>query len=51
MLVPSIASQLMISGTELPGSPPQWVGAVVLIGYAVVAGAVGTLIIRTRDIS
>jgi len=49
--VPSIASQLMVSGTELPGSPPQWVGAVVLVGYAVVTGVVGTLIVRRRDIS
>ncbi|GAB3815408.1 ABC transporter permease subunit [Micromonospora zhanjiangensis] len=51
VIVPSIASQLMISGTELPGNPPQWVGAVVLIAYAVVTGFVGTMIVRTRDIS
>jgi ABC-2 type transport system permease protein len=51
VIVPSIASQLMISGTELPGNPPQWVGAAVLIGYAVVTGLIGTLIVRTRDIS
>ncbi len=51
VLVPSIASQLMISGTELPGNPPQWVGAAVLIGYAVITGAIGTLIVRKRDIS
>lgn len=51
VIVPSIASQLMISGTELPGSPPQWVGAVVLIGYAIVTGTAGALIMRKRDIS
>jgi ABC-2 type transport system permease protein len=51
VIVPSIASSLMISGTELPGNPPQWSGAAVLIGYALVTGAVGTMIIRTRDIS
>jgi hypothetical protein len=51
VLVPSLASQLMVTGTELPGSPPQWVGAAVLIGYAVVTGVVGTLITRTRDVS
>lgn len=51
VIVPSIASTLMISGTDLPGSPPQWVGAVILIGYAVVTGTVGTLIVRKRDIS
>ncbi len=51
VIVPTTASQLMISGTELPGNPPRWVGAVVLIGYAVVAGAIGTAIMRRRDIS
>ncbi|MEH1123585.1 ABC transporter permease [Micromonospora sp. CPCC 206061] len=51
LLVPSLASQLMVSGTDLPGNPPQWAGALVLIGYAIVAGTVGTLLMRTRDIS
>lgn len=51
VIVPSIASQLMITGSELPGNPPQWVGAAVLIGYAVVTGVIGTLIVRKRDIS
>ena len=51
VLVPPLASQLMISGTELPGNPPRWVGAVVLIGYAVVAGGLGTFIMKKRDIS
>jgi ABC-2 type transport system permease protein len=51
VLVPTTASQLMISGTELPGNPPRWVGAVVLIGYAVVTGALGTVITKRRDIS
>jgi len=41
----------MLSGTELPGNPPRWVGAVVLIGYAIVAGVVGTMITKRRDIS
>lgn len=51
VLVPTTASQLMIAGTELPGSPPRWVGAVVLIGYALVTGLLGTLITKNRDIS
>jgi ABC-type transport system involved in multi-copper enzyme maturation permease subunit len=51
VIVPSIASQLMVSGSELPGNPPQWLGAVVLASYAAVSAAVGTLIVRTRDIS
>jgi ABC-type transport system involved in multi-copper enzyme maturation permease subunit len=51
VIVPTTASQLMIAGTDLPGNPPRWVGAAVLIGYALVAGAIGTLIVRRRDIS
>jgi ABC-type transport system involved in multi-copper enzyme maturation permease subunit len=51
VIVPTTASQLMIAGTDLPGNPPRWVGAAVLIGYALVAGAIGTLIMRRRDIS
>ena len=51
VLVPPLASQLMISGTELPGNPPRWVGAVVLVGYAVVAGGLGTWLMKRRDIA
>ncbi|MEH0819501.1 MULTISPECIES: ABC transporter permease [unclassified Micromonospora] len=51
VIVPSTASSLMISGTELPGNPPQWVGAAVLIAYAVLTSAAGSLIMRRRDIA
>ncbi|PWU52483.1 ABC transporter permease [Micromonospora globispora] len=51
LLVPSLASGLMVSGAEIPGNPPRWAGAAVLIGYAVVAGVIGVLTIRRRDIS
>ncbi|MEV4707347.1 ABC transporter permease [Actinoplanes sp. NPDC049316] len=51
VLVPPLASQLMISGTELPGNPPRWVGAAVLIGYAAVAGLLGTWLTKKRDIT
>ncbi len=51
VLIPTTASQLMISGTELPGNPPRWVGAVVLIGYALVTGVLGTVLTKRRDIS
>jgi len=51
LLVPSLASSLMVSGAEIPGNPPRWAGAAVLIGYAVVAGVIGVLTIRRRDIS
>lgn len=51
VIVPSIASDLMVTGRDLPGNPPQWVGAAVLVGYALVTGTIGTLIMRRRDIS
>jgi ABC-type transport system involved in multi-copper enzyme maturation permease subunit len=52
LLVPSLASGLMVSGdTQIPGNPPRWAGAAVLIGYAVVTGAIGVLTVRRRDIS
>lgn len=49
--VPSVASGLMVSGTSLPNQPPYWVGALVLVAWAVVTGAIGTMITRRRDIS
>jgi ABC-type transport system involved in multi-copper enzyme maturation permease subunit len=51
VVVPSLASQLMVTGTDLPGNPPRWTGAAVLIAYAVITSAVGTLVLRRRDIS
>lgn len=51
VLVPSLASQLMVTGTDIPGNPPRWSGAAVLIGYALVTSAVGTLVLRRRDVS
>ncbi|NJC70907.1 ABC transporter permease subunit [Planosporangium thailandense] len=52
VVVPSTASQIMLSPVKLfPQSPPQWVGAIVLIGYGILAGLIGTLILRKRDVS
>ncbi|MFV2085199.1 ABC transporter permease [Micromonospora sp. LOL_021] len=51
IIVPSLASQLMVAGTDLPGNPPRWTGALILIGYALLTGIVGTVITRRRDIS
>ncbi|WBB74698.1 ABC transporter permease [Micromonospora sp. WMMD1128] len=51
LLVPSLASSLMVSGADIPGNPPRWAGAAVLIGYAVVTGVIGVATIRRRDIS
>jgi ABC-2 type transport system permease protein len=53
--VPGVASQIMISPIRPQlgpvTGPPWWVGALVLIGYGLVAGVIGTLITRKRDIS
>jgi ABC-2 type transport system permease protein len=51
VLVPTSASQLMIAGLDLPGDPPRWLGGVVLIGYALVTGILGTVLMKRRDIS
>jgi ABC-2 type transport system permease protein len=51
VILPSIASQVMISGNGSAMLPAWWVGALVLAGYALVSGATGILITRRRDIS
>jgi ABC-2 type transport system permease protein len=52
VVAPAIASMIMITpGTAFPHAPPQWVGGAVLIGYAVITGLFGILIMRRRDIS
>jgi len=48
---PSIASGLMVNGVDIPGQPHYWVGGLILLGWAAVTGLIGTLIMRTRDIS
>jgi len=50
-IVPAVASAVMISPTKtFDQSPPQWVGAAILIGYGIIAGLVGTSVLRRRDI-
>jgi ABC-type transport system involved in multi-copper enzyme maturation permease subunit len=56
VLLPGLASLIMISPEPFnfgpPGSEVQWwAGLIVLIAYGIVAGTVGTLIARKRDIS
>jgi ABC-type transport system involved in multi-copper enzyme maturation permease subunit len=56
VLLPGVASFIMVSTERLQFGidtygPPWWVGALVLLGYGLVAGFVGTLITRKRDIS
>lgn len=51
ILVPGVASQLMTSvEREMTQLPAAWVGAVVLLGYAAAAGAVGTVLMRRKDV-
>jgi hypothetical protein len=42
---------MITPGQAFEHAPPQWVGAAVLIGYAVVSGLVGISLTRRRDIS
>jgi ABC-type transport system involved in multi-copper enzyme maturation permease subunit len=52
VVVPSVASQGMVSATpDLPNTPAWWACALVLVGYAVVTGTIGVLLTRRRDIS
>jgi ABC-type transport system involved in multi-copper enzyme maturation permease subunit len=52
VIAPAVASAIMITpGRLYDHAPEQWVGAVVLIGYALVTGFVGIVITRRRDIS
>lgn len=51
VLLPATASDLMVTGIDWVPMPPRWTGAVVLVGYAVLAGVAGTLITQRRDIS
>ncbi|GAA1633026.1 ABC transporter permease [Actinoplanes couchii] len=51
ILVPTLASDLLISGPQLAEDPPRWVGGLILVGYAAITSIVGTLITKQRDIS
>ena len=52
VVIPTIASAVMISPTKtFDQSPGEGVGALVLIAYGIVAGLVGTSILRRRDIA
>jgi ABC-type transport system involved in multi-copper enzyme maturation permease subunit len=50
--MPPIASAIMISPSKLyDQSAPWWVGALVMLGWALLAGSIGILLTRRRDIS
>ncbi|QSB05255.1 ABC transporter permease subunit [Natronoglycomyces albus] len=51
VVFPGVASEVMVKPVDLrPTLPDQWVGGVVLGGYAVVAGTLGTLLLKRRDV-
>jgi ABC-type transport system involved in multi-copper enzyme maturation permease subunit len=49
--MPSGASQVMTQSVDLPHAPAWWIGAIVLAGYGIVAGLVGTAVTTRRDIA
>jgi ABC-2 type transport system permease protein len=50
--MPPIASQVMISPTKLyDESAAWWVGVIVMLAWSVLAGGIGVLLTRRRDIS
>ncbi|GIE79664.1 hypothetical protein Aph02nite_56140 [Actinoplanes philippinensis] len=51
IIIPTLASDLLVSGPQSADDLPRWVGAAVLLAYAALAGALGTLITRQRDIA
>jgi ABC-type transport system involved in multi-copper enzyme maturation permease subunit len=52
VIVPPIASQIMISPDKpYPQSAVWWVGALVMIGWSFLAGAIGIWLNRRRDIT
>lgn len=52
VIVPATAAQVATAPTKtFPQSPPEWVGAAVLVAYGLIMGAIGTLIVRRRDVT
>ena len=52
VIAPAVASEVMITpGPAFPHAPPQWVGRVIMIGYAVALAAAGIALTRRRDVT
>jgi ABC-2 type transport system permease protein len=56
LFIPSSASQYMVGALDSTAINdirlwPRWAAALILVGYGVVSGAIGTLILRRRDVS
>jgi ABC-type transport system involved in multi-copper enzyme maturation permease subunit len=49
--LPSQASSIMTSAVKLPDQPYWYAGAAILLAYGVVAGGLGSLLMRKRDIT
>lgn len=52
VIAPAVAAQVMTSPTRIyDNAAPQWVGLLVMIGYAAVTGGIGIALTRKRDVS
>jgi ABC-2 type transport system permease protein len=52
VIAPAVAALVMTTpGQAFPDAPPQWVGLMVMIGYAITFGAAGIALIRRRDVT
>jgi ABC-type transport system involved in multi-copper enzyme maturation permease subunit len=52
VIVPAVASSVMISPVKtFTQSPPEWVGAAILIGYGLLLGGFGLRVLRRQDIA
>jgi ABC-2 type transport system permease protein len=52
VILPSEAARVAVAATKAyPQAAPWWVGVLVLLGYGLVTGVIGTLIMRRRDVS
>jgi ABC-2 type transport system permease protein len=52
VIAPAVASRVMLTpAPAFPHAPPQWVGAVIMAGYALGLAAAGIVQTRRRDVS
>jgi ABC-2 type transport system permease protein len=52
VILPAEAARIAVAATKAyPQAAPWWVGVLVLLGYGILTGILGTLIMRKRDIS
>lgn len=52
VILPAEAARIAVAASKAyPQAAPWWVGVLVLLGYGIVTGVIGTMIMRKRDIS